>query len=295
MISICIPVYNNDVKDLVALLIAQIEKARLNCEILLYDDGSEEHFVAASKQLATYSGVHFFEGGINKGRIEARKALAAQAQNNWLLFIDSDSKILHENFLTSYLDACIETADVVVGGRMYSIKKPAHCRQMLHWKYGTRREKTDDRFIFMTNNFCIRKTIFQQMNFPECLHGYGHEDTWMGIQLKNVGARIVYIQNTVLHAHIEDAETFIKKSEQALLNVVALESIVPKNVLQDFIKLYRFYHIQQQLHLSWLLTTLEKLFHNTILKNLNSCHPSLRLFDFYRLATFIRLQRKKSS
>lgn len=295
MISVCIPVYNNDVTKLVAALLSQIDSTQIQCEILLFDDGSDDRYVLANQPLTNKEGVICFDAGKNLGRIEARKALAARARFDWLLFMDSDSRIIKSDFLISYLNKLNETVDIVVGGRVYPNEKPDTCHKILHWKYGRCREKTDDRLIFMTNNFCIRKSIFNQIHFPKTLQGYGHEDTWMGIQLKQLGSRMVFIANPVLHAGIEDATTFISKSEQALHNVAALELLVPQKDLERFIKLYYYYRLQQRWHLSWFLILLEELFHSFILKNLTSCYPHLWLFDFYRLVYFIKINQQSSN
>ena len=50
-ISVCIPVYNFDVRELVFSLSKEIENQKLNAEIILIDDASTKEFVAINEPL----------------------------------------------------------------------------------------------------------------------------------------------------------------------------------------------------------------------------------------------------
>lgn len=292
MISICIPVLNTNVNGLVKSLVNEIEQRSITCEIIVLDDGSDKRWQEINEEITKLAFVNYHQLPVNKGRIEARRKLAALSRYEWLLFIDADSKIIKDNFLTTYLNYCITSHDVIVGGRIYNNKPPQHCNQILHWKYGCKREKFSmGRFNFMTNNFCIRKSIFTKIEFPNALKGYGHEDTWMGIQLKQNTVRTVQIKNPALHEGVEKAEIFIGKSKNALLNLWLLQQQVPAHTLQQHVKLFKYYTLQKKLGLSSFIQWIESKFHFQIEKNLSSCQPSLILFDFYRLAYFIYLER----
>ena len=207
------------------------------------------------------------------------------------MFLDCDSKIIHENFLEKYFDET-EKEDVVVGGRVYSATPPG-CKYRLHWKYGSRRE-SGKQAAFMSNNFMIKKNVFEQLDFSLQLQGYGHEDTWWGIQFKKMGTKIKMINNPVLHDALEDSEIFLKKSENALMNLLLLENAVGPGELKKEVKIYRWYRKLRSFGLTGLYLFKERLFHKSFYRNLTSCHPKLFYFDLYRLAMLIRFSRKKN-
>ena len=293
MISICIPVYNTNVEELVQQLAKQVKEADIKIEIILLDDGSDSDFKQQNKKLVAGNSVSYFEFPINKGRIEARNALANLAKYEWLLFIDADSKIIRSDFLISYIKRCTIETDVLVGGRVYTSIPPQQCTKMLHWKYGSCRERsTKERFVFMTNNFCVRKTLFKNIQFPIAMKGYGHEDTWLGIQLRKMNARIVFFQNPVLHDGLEDAKMFIEKSKNALINLKALQSLVDEADLKQHVRLYKFYLVIRKLKITSLFLFVTRDINGYFFKNLNSCKASLKLFDIYRLHFFFSINKK---
>src|SRR5690606_34541145 len=121
--------------------------------------------------------VKILNSSSNKGIINARKTLASEAKNDWLLFLDADVELTDHNFLRNYLKNVQSTDTVFSGGASYTLQKPP-CSKVLHWKYGIERELPSAGF--KTINFLIPKNIFSGIPFPETT-GYGHEDTWMGI------------------------------------------------------------------------------------------------------------------
>ena len=50
-ISVCIPVYNFDVRELVFSLSKEIENHKLNAEIILIDDASSKDFITINEPL----------------------------------------------------------------------------------------------------------------------------------------------------------------------------------------------------------------------------------------------------
>ena len=293
MISICIPVYNIYVTELLQQLAKQVKEIDSKIEIILLDDGSDLIYKQQYQNLILRNYVSFYDFPLNKGRIEARNTLANLAKNDWLLFIDADSKIIHSNFLVSYIERCNIETDVLVGGRVYTPIPPRQCTKMLHWKYGSQRERsTKGHFVFMTNNFCIRKSLFESIQFPIEMNGYGHEDTWLGIQLKKVNARIVFFQNPVLHDGLEDAKVFIAKSKNALNNLKVLESLIDEADLKKHVRLYKTYLFLRNLKLSSLFLLVAKNLNGIFFKNLISCNASLKLFDIYRLFLFFNINKK---
>jgi hypothetical protein len=231
----------------------------------------------------------------------ARQRLSQLAQHEYLLFLDSDSEITNNDFLLKYFEQTDGGESLVSGGRIYSKDPPADCDLVLHWKYGTNRENRkrneegSNAPAFMSNNFLVKQSVFNQLDFSLPLPGYGHEDTWWGIQFSELGIHCKYIDNTVVHAALEKANVFLDKSEKALTNLLILEKNVNVDLLKKEVKIYRLYHRLRISGLSGLYLFFEKPFHQYFVRNLLSCKPSLFYFDLYRLAVLSRLAKTKSA
>lgn len=299
MISVLIPVFNCVIKDLVSALEHQFLVAEIPYEIVIIDDGSDLLYKEENKIVVQRKNINYIEFQNNKGRIATRNELMKKAAYDWLLFLDADSLITDTNYLKNYLQALNKSQDVIVGGRIYDKEKPANCCLSLHWTYGSQREvqlsqqRSKRSYAgFMSNNFLIRKEVFQKLQLTEELSGYGHEDTWMGVQLQKIGANVHHIDNPVLHIGLEDNKVFIEKSQNGLRNLYKLERLVGKEKLSEHVKLYAAYRRYKKLGSLSILSSILSIFEPLIIHNLNSCNPSLLLFDLYRLSYFTRLTKE---
>ncbi|AXY74255.1 glycosyltransferase family 2 protein [Paraflavitalea soli] len=298
MISVLIPVFNQDVNILVARLSAGLSYIGQAGEIIVMEDGSAPAYQQINSPIATLPFVRYIAHAQNQGRARIRQLLATAAKGEWLLFLDGDSELCRDNFLRQYYEAIQTNTGVVVGGRTYSPAPPGDCTLRLHWKYGSAREGRrpgdQQQPAFMTNNFLIEAQYFNQLSFDTGGEGYGHEDTWIGIQLEKAGIPVRYIDNPVLHAGLEKNTVFISKSENALHNLHQLSARVPGEVLARHVKLFRMYQTLKACNGLWVVKGVYKLLGSYITRNLHSCHPSLTLFDLYRLQYFIRLHDPRS-
>ncbi|MEI2737564.1 MAG: glycosyltransferase [Chitinophagaceae bacterium] len=297
-LSILIPVYNFNVTSLVQALAGQLARLETGAEIILLDDGSDASFLPLNKPLQSVASISFFQNEKNEGRMATRLKLATLAQYEYLLFLDCDSMIIKDDFLAAYSDLMTRNVVLASGGRVYAETFPADCDLMLHWKYGTiresRRTKKKDSKAFMSNNFLIKKELFGQIGNSLELTGYGHEDSWWGIQFEQLGINCHLIDNPVLHADIEKAVVFLDKSENALKNILLLSKTIDNNLLRKHIKIFRWYARLRNTGFSGVYIFFEKPFHNYFRRNLLSCKPNLFFFDCYRLAVLVRMGRSKS-
>ncbi len=295
MISILSPVFNFETVSLVNELSRQLDELGVDGEILVFDDFSTPSYRKINNPLSDLNHVVYKELDKNYGRTSIRQLLASNAHYEWLLFLDCDSRILNSDFLKRYLSAFGQSFDIYVGGRTYQ-RGPVDCNKKLHWKYGTQRESLKgDKTAFQSNNFCIKKEVFRQIQFPPFLKDYGHEDTWIGIELERLGRSTQYIDNVVEHIQIETTENFFRKTEQALRNLLYLKTVVDKKTIARHVSLFKAYNFINTNHLESVVNFVCGIFKSRIVQNLNSCNPSLLFFDFYRLYLLIQMSRSKSN
>ncbi len=297
MISILIPVFNRDINELVQALSKQLRLLNNSGEIIVMDDGSEPHYKSLNIKAAGIESVRYVESEANVGRIRIRQRLARTALYKWLLFLDCDSTIVSDQFLTNYCNTLTDGEQVIAGGRVYKTQQPTDCGFMLHWKYGTTREASrlanqSRAKRFMTNNFLISKTTFERFDFTGRLDGYGYEDTWMAIQLEAMQVAVVFIDNPVMHDGVETSDVFLKKSEAALHNLKRLSDLTVPAILIKHVTLYHYFYRFQSWKMLWIVPLVYTLMQRYVRSNLLSCKPSLVLFDLYRLNYFVGLNSR---
>ncbi len=294
-VSILIPVYNFNITSLVNALATQLIKAGKEAEIILLDDGSDLSVVSDNQLLQNIPAVSFHRNEKNEGRMASRQKLSRLARYEYFLFLDCDSEIIKEDFLSTYFDLVEKDMILVTGGRVYADTAPSDCDLMLHWKYGTGRESRkagrNNAPGFMSNNFLIKKETFNQLDNSLQLPGYGHEDSWWGMQFERAGIQCYYANNPVLHAALEKADVFLAKSENALVNLLLLEKNIDKDLLSRHIKIFSWYNRLKKTGLSGPYLFFEKPFHNYFRKNLLTCKPKLFFFDCYRLAVLMKMAK----
>jgi glycosyltransferase involved in cell wall biosynthesis len=294
-LSVLIPVYNFNVTSLVQALNSQLQAIGKEGEIILLDDGSSAEMLITNQSLKNILSVSFHQNVKNEGRMAARLKLSDLARYDYLLFLDCDSGIIKDDFLAEYFDLINKNISLASGGRVYTEVMPVECELVLHWKYGRKRESRQGKqgAAFMSNNFLIKKENFNSLDNSLKLPGYGHEDSWWGIQFEKSGIICHYINNPVLHAAIEKADAFIAKSENALGNLLLLEKNIEPKLISKHVRIYKWYRRIKKIGLSGLYLFIEKPFHNYFRRNILTCKPNLFYFDCYRLAVLIRMGKGK--
>lgn len=298
MISICIPVYNYDVTELVKALTAQMELLNEDLELIIIDDGSKKEFKI--KNQSCLKRHTYIELPNNIGRSKIRNLFKDYAKNQFLLFLDCDVEIVENNFLKKYIDNSLRYSfDVICGGLVYSCLVPKKTH-LLRWKYGIDREcrSVEERNkypynSFMTSNFLVKKKILEAFPFDEKIEQYGHEDTLLGFDLKKASKEIIHIQNPVLHADKESNETFICKTENATQNLFyILNNQSHKNDLIESVKLLSYVMIIHKFKMFFLVNLIFKIIKKNIKSGLISGNiTSLACFDFYKLGVFLEYER----
>lgn len=288
MISILIPVYNQNVVDLVKGLKKQCETLDIQYQIMVFDDLSDDATKKVNSVLGHEFGVNYLELSENLGRAKIRNRLARMARHKYLIFVDGDSGIVRDDFVKKYLDQ-IENAEIVYGGRVYQEKKPQEADLVLHWKYGRTREALplkkrllDPYLNFQSNNFMISAWLFGKLKFDEGVEGYGYEDLLFAEKIKSVDAGILHIDNPVVHLGLERASSLIEKTKNAIKNLAKLnkEGELKNTRLTKFYAKMKGYGLKDMMVRYYLSNE------QSILKNLASGNPSIRKFNLMKLAIY---------
>ncbi|MEX1189825.1 MAG: glycosyltransferase [Bacteroidia bacterium] len=293
MLSILIPVFNVDVRELVKDLNQQVSLIGIDFEIRLYDDGSDAKYKSLTNELAEIQSVIIQDSDKNIGRSAIRNKLAKEAQGDWLWFLDCDGKVAQNQNLSSVFWKEKSENQIVSGGRIYQYESPENTKLQLHWLWGSQRELLDSKARmkdpvshFLSNNFIVHKGLFQKLSFDTLLFGYGYEDTLFAAEAKTKGFEVKHIENPVLHDGLEPADAFLKKIEESLDNLHRLKDICAEKNIQFPVKsklilAYRIlnFPIIRQLFGSWFARNASIWRIQLLGKN-----PDLKTFDAYRLA-----------
>jgi hypothetical protein len=298
MLSINIPVYNYEVDELVAQLENQAEALKIQFEIRVYDDGSEKLVKLKNCEIASLPGVIYTELEQNMGRSAIRNKMGTESKFKYLLFIDADSMPVSKDYLAKFIEY-VKPNRVICGGTAYKPEKPAEPEKYLRWFYGTNREaisaevrNSKKGFIITSNNFLIEKQVFEKIHFREEIRNYGHEDTMLGYDLFRSGIEVFHIDNPLEHTGLEDSQVFIEKTKTALksLHEITKNMLPGDKVFAGQVYFLKKYRAITQYFPTAFLRIFFNLFHFGIERNLTGSHPSLFLFDLYKLGFYATLK-----
>lgn len=300
MLSVNIPVYNFEVVTLVKQLVEQAKHLKVDFEVRVYDDCSDEIIKSLNKNLNEISNVVYVELKENIGRAAIRNKMGFESKFANLLFIDADSLLVDESYLQNFIQH-LNPGRILCGGTAYPSEKPKDDQKLLRWFYGQKREAVSAEkrnrnkgFIITSNNFLIEKEVFEKVHFRENLRNYGHEDTLLGFDLFNTGFEIFHIQNPVEHTGLESSHLFLQKTKAALKNLQLVSEDLLKGDKQfcrqvNFLKTYS--GLTLLIPTSFFRWCFKK-YEERMESNLKSKNPNLRCFDFYKLTYYSTLKNR---
>lgn len=285
-LSILIPTFNDPCSTLVRNLHQQAEALGMTYEILVADDGStQQKVLEENRSINALPHCQLIERGVNTGRASIRNFLTQQARYAWLLFIDSDMVVCRNDYLRKYA-SCEETS-IVDGGVVIGACKPSNLRS-LYEKAAESKHTPEERQLspyrdFHTANFMIKRELMLHQSFDERFKSYGYEDVLFGKAMEKASVPILHIDNPMSFEIFEENEHFVSKTEEGLRT------------------LYQFRHELQGY--SRLLDRVQKLPHTPIRwwhrlfgaierKNLTSRHPSLWVFNIYKMGYFLSIANR---
>lgn len=295
MLSILIPTYNQDVTALVGALHRQVEQLTVPCEIIVMEDGSTQ-YLDVNFRVSELRYCMYIVNTQNSGRSAVRNQLARRASYDFLLFIDCDATVISDQYLEKYLPYCTDNY-VVIGGTAYdsTLVDPRYSLRLL---YGRHREansqylKEASHNNFATFQFLISKALFLQILFDESIRGYGHEDTLFGHELRSKGYSFIRIDNPLLHNGIDDNFVFLSKTEESVKNLLLLHESGRYPFLVGESRLLQTFVLLQKLRLTGLMRIKLRITRAMILRQLQSKHPSLLVYDLYKLLLLCQWESK---
>lgn len=291
MLSVLIPTYNYNVLQLVSELNKQCLLAKINFEIIVLDDFSTL-FQEENSRINAFDNCSYEILKKNIGRSAIRNLLAKTAKYDTLLFLDADTMPVRIDFLSQYVRLLNEKTTIVYGGISYQESKPSN-NELLRWTYGKKREalifekRNKNKYLsFLTLNFLVKKSVFEEVQFNETIPNLRHEDTLFSYNLQKKNIAITHIDNPVYHLGLETSAVFLKKSKES---IVGLQYLIKNNLLPfNYLKISTYSSYLSRLKLSSIYNYILSIFAPSIEKNLKSYKPSLLLFDLYRLYLYSR-------
>ena len=281
MLSILIPTYNQKVTTLVTALARQAEATGVPYEIIVRDDAS----TIDTNPKTVINTIQFRKNQENQGRTATRLLLAEEARFNHLLFLDSDVRLVKDDFVATYLN--LTEKPVVYGGIIYT-RETYTPECSLRWHFGNEREsltaekrnKTPYKVLISSNIF-VQKSFFLELSarFRESRYG---QDLIMGAYFKSLQVPVTHINNQVEHMGLESNETFLRKARDAAGTVYA--SYENKEFRTYASSLINEFDTWRRFGISRPLALLYKKGHKTAERILSKESPSMFLFDMYRLA-----------
>ncbi|REC55805.1 glycosyltransferase family 2 protein [Chryseobacterium piscium] len=291
-ISVCIPVYNFDVKNLIIALRTEIQINQIDAEIILIDDASDENFNEIYKEASAYADQFIFLEK-NVGRSRIRNLFLKHTKGDYLLFLDCDVKIDNTNFLENYLQEITQNreAEVIYG----NFKIDSSYSKTLRNRYSVEREifsgdKTSDFSVFKTVNFIIQRETFQKFLFDETLIHYGYEDFVFAKKMELNDVKFSALNNPVIHVDDTSNEVFLAKTETAMNSLFQLSQNAENEKYIKDIKVFSVAKKMKNLGFNKLFVVLyERFIKKMILKNLLSENPKIKYLDIYKLALLLKI------
>jgi len=286
MLSILIPEYNYNCTKLVSDLAAQCKGANVAYEIIVLDDASTL-YISENQKIIELSCCHFVKSEQNLGSAKVRNELAKMATYPHLLMIDCDAEVCNKDFIQRYLDI-MGQHQVIIGGVAYQHKAPS-INHYLRWFYGKNREcpaavlrNQNPYKSVLSFNLMIEKDVLLKYPYDENFTDYGHEDSVMGFTFRKAGISILHIDNTLIHNGLDLNEVFLAKSLKAVEKYFTCPVFQSKEMVEE-IKIFRAFEKVRDLGLCRIIAFKYRVAKKVIVHNLCGKHPSMLLFDFYRL------------
>ena len=124
-------------------------------------------------------------------------------------------------------------------------------------------------------------SVANRIPFDEGIRLYGYEDVLFGKQLERLHIPVIHIDNPLYNTDIEDNKTFLKKTEEALETLKQMQEKIGNDST-----LLKLHSALRKYHLSSFIGILFRAFSPILRWNLTGSHPSVFLFQCYKIGYF---------
>jgi len=287
-VSVLIPTYNHVCVALVKGLAQQLEAVGDDYEIIVADDGSTDAATVAENQaIDALPHCRYIVRAENAGRATIRNFLVREAQQPYVLFIDSDMTLISDDYIRRYLDSDCDTVidggvaiggdpDLLKGNLRYRYEKAEETRHT-----APERQKTPYQHLH-TANLLVRRDLMLEHPFDERFRHYGYEDVLLGKTFRQQHIAIAHIDNPLGFCTFETNADFVSKTEEGLRTL---------GQFRDDLRGYsRLLTLVSNIHIPAVKSVIRlwhRLFGPLERHHLCGSRPSILIFKLYRLGYFI--------
>ncbi|MBN8607500.1 MAG: glycosyltransferase [Caulobacterales bacterium] len=200
-------------------------------EFILLDDGSASATLLARLVQTAWlacAPVRILVSARNKGRAAARNRLIAEAQGEYVLFLDADMIPDRPLFFQNWLDVIARhRPDVAFGGLSVRHAEPTsdtalHYEIFAHSDCRPARERSQAAAQTVASaNLLVRKSFLARHPFDEGFVGWGFEDVDWALGAARY-TEILHTDNPATHAGLDNVATLMRKSAEAGPNFARL-------------------------------------------------------------------------
>lgn len=234
-LSVLTPFYRYDPSE----MLKRFASAPAGVEFVLLDDGSNSasiiaNVVAAAQ--ATGAMARVIVSTENLGRARARNRLIAEAQGDYVLFLDADMLPDTSMFLSIWLGVIETQAPFVAFGGL-SLAHAARTPEtaLHHALFGgsdcqpARRRARRAAQTTSSSNLLVERAFLAAHPFDDAFTGWGFEDIDWALDASR-HAEIMHVENPATHAGLDDIATLLRKSAEAGPNFARLARKHPNQV-----------------------------------------------------------------
>lgn len=299
MISFIIPTYNYVCVQLAADLTEQAEALHrqmpqaFDYEVLVGDDAStDKATVVANRAINNLPHARLIEMEHNMGRAFLLNRLMEEARFDHVVMIDSDAAVCTPDFVSRYWHAREEAS--VLCGTLRNPDTPVQPGCELRYKYEhaattLRQQQAEENlspyFRLSTFNLMLDKRALGDLRFDSRCEEYGYEDALLGLELQRQGVTLLHIDNPLIHTGIDSNASFLSKTEAAMRTLSHLDGLMQEQAGPS-----RYYRRLQAVGLSRPAAWCFRLLRPLLRSNLLSHHPSLLIFQLYKLGYYASLK-----
>ena len=226
-VSVLMPFLRDDPTDLLAALETEAGALAGAIELVVLDDGTAEP--ALTRRLkaridAMALPVRLITLPANEGRAIGRNRLAGAARAGSLLFLDSDMRPDHPDFLRDWAALVRDSDPAVAFGGFSLLQAPTDARFQVHRALAAKSEcvpcaeraKQPEKYVY-TSNLLVRRDVFEAEAFDPGFTGWGWEDVEWAMRVSRRFA-VVHIDNPATHIGLDTVPALAGKYEQSAPN-----------------------------------------------------------------------------